>query len=287
MKEAVRHGIRNRGELPTMDVNVGTGERLVSGILGGALVAFGISRKSLLGALLAAVGGEMVFRGVSGHCPLYGALDLTTADIDGDPVETRLRKRGVKVDKCITINRTPSELYGYWRNFANLPHFMENLESVERLEGNRSRWTARGPAGRSATWEAEIVDDQPDRLIGWHSLPGAEVDSAGVVLFTPAPGGRGTEVHVVMRYAVPAGKLGATVARLLGHDPATEVQEDLRGFKQMMEAGQKPTVEGQSSGRADDDEQLAGHRRHFGFGSRDIVEQASWESFPASDAPAY
>lgn len=267
-----------------MDVNVGTTERIVSGIIGGAILALGIARKSLLGGITALIGGEMIVRGISGHCPVYNVLDVSTEDDDGGPVDTRLRIRGIKVDKSITINRTPAELYAYWRDFANLPRFMRHVESVEMIDEHRSRWKVLGPTGRVFQWDAEIVDDQPERLIGWHSLPGADIDSAGVVLFLPAPADRGTEVHVVMRYAAPSGKLGLTLARILGRDPATDVQEDLRCFKMMMEAGSAPTVQGQPQGNGA--EPLDNENR-FGWGTRDIVDQASWESFPASDAPAY
>jgi uncharacterized membrane protein len=73
-----------------------------------------------------------------------------------------------------------------------------------------------------------------NELIAWRSLPGADVDQAGSVLFTPDIGG-GTEVRVVMRYAAPAGKVGDAVAHILGAAPEQQIADDLRRLKQVMD----------------------------------------------------
>jgi len=145
---------------------------------------------------------------------------------------------GVHVIEAITIKRPRSEVYGFWHNFENLARFMAHLESVEVLDGNRSRWRAKAPAGTTVEWEAETIEDRPNELIAWRSLPNASVRNSGTVRFTDAPGNRGTEVHVELRYQPPGGKLGALIAKLFGEEPEQQVKGDLRRFKQVMEIGE-------------------------------------------------
>ncbi len=115
---------------------------------------------------------------------------------------------------------------------------MSNLESVQVTGDRRSHWRAKGPAGTTVEWEAEIVDDRPNEMIAWRSLPGAEIPNAGAVLFRQAPGRRGAEVMVDLQFDAPGGRFGRTIARLFGKDPAQEIETDLRRFKQLMETGE-------------------------------------------------
>jgi uncharacterized membrane protein len=164
-------------------------------------------------------------------------------------VDTRATDDGaVAARKAVTVQRPAHEVFAFWRDFENLPRFMEHLESVAVADENRSRWTAKGAAGAAVEWDAEIVEDRPDELISWRSLPGSRVDHAGSVHFAEAPGGRGTEVVVELRYRPPAGTLGATVAKLLGSDPATQLADDLRRFKQVMETGEIVRSDGSPGG---------------------------------------
>jgi uncharacterized membrane protein len=155
-----------------------------------------------------------------------------------------------RVRKAITVNRDRDEVYGFWRDFANLPRFMAHLEEVRVTGETRSHWVAKAPLGRRVEWDAEIVDERPGELIAWRSLPGATVENEGVVRFQDAPGGRGTEIVVELEYRPPAGTLGATVAKLLGEDPATQLSDDLRRLKQVLETGEvvvsDATLEGHS-----------------------------------------
>jgi uncharacterized membrane protein len=137
------------------------------------------------------------------------------------------------------IARPRDELFQFWRRLENLPRFMDNLESVTVLDSRRSHWVAKGALGARVEWDAEIHNEIPDELLAWRSLPGSDVDQAGSVHFTRAKAG-GTEVRVVLRYAAPGGKIGDAVAHLLGDDPARQIADDLRRFKQVMEAGHAP-----------------------------------------------
>jgi len=121
--------------------------------------------------------------------------------------------------------------------------------SVTQVDSCRSHWVAKGPAGRRIEWDAEVINEIPGELIAWRTLPGSQLVSAGSVMFKRAAGGRGTEVRVRLQYDPPAGKVGATVAWLLGHEPAQAIREDLRRFKQLMEAGEVATIEGQPRGK--------------------------------------
>ena len=127
-------------------------------------------------------------------------------------------------------------MYSYWRNLENLPRFMDDLEEVRVTDRFRSHWVARGPLGVRVEWDAEIINDIPPSLLSWKSVGRSDVTSAGSVRFKPA-GEHATEVRVKLQYDPPAGKLGATVAWLLGEDPQHQVAEDLRRFKQLLESG--------------------------------------------------
>lgn len=155
------------------------------------------------------------------------------------------KKRVIEVDKTITVNRPPEEVYAFWHDFENFPRFMTHLESVEITGQGRSHWKAKAPAGRTVEWDAIIVDDQPNQRIAWETVAGSGIDHTGMVRFQSAPGNRGTEVRVELRYAPPAGRLGSTLAKLFGEEPEQQIQADLRAFKSVMETGEiaraKPT----------------------------------------------
>jgi len=157
-------------------------------------------------------------------------------------------KSGIEVRQAVTVNRPADELYRYWRNFENLPHFMEHLESVHTTGTGRSHWKAKGPAGTTVEWDAEIVEDRPGEVISWRSLDNSEVGNSGSVRFTPAPGGRGTEVLVQLTYTPPGGAAGAAVAKLLGEEPQTQTYDDMHRFKQVMETGEVVRSEASPAG---------------------------------------
>ena len=146
--------------------------------------------------------------------------------------------RGIKVKSSVTISRPIGEVYGFWRNFENLPRFMSHLQSVQVLDGRRSHWTAVGPANMRVEWDAETVEDRAEDLISWRSLPGGQVDTAGYVRFRQAPGDRGTEVMVEMRYDPPGGVVGASIAKLFGESGQEVVNRDLQAFKNVLETGE-------------------------------------------------
>lgn len=235
--------------METTETNVGNLERWLSVIAGSALAGYGLKRRSIAGLVLSGAGGALVWRGATGRCPVYHALGVSTAgEPQGDQVSVPYG-RGIGVEKTVTINATPEQLYSFWRDFENLPRFMVHLQSVKVIDDKRSHWVATGPAGIDAEWDAEIINEIPNELIGWRSVEGSRVDNAGSVHFTRASGGgRGTEVKVVLRYDPPAGALGAAFAKLFGEDPAHQVQEDLRRLKQLIETGELATNESRPRG---------------------------------------
>ena len=137
------------------------------------------------------------------------------------------------------IEVPPGELYGAWRNLEFLGAIMSHLDSVTCLDDRRSHWTVRGPMGSTLEWDAEIVRDVPNELIGWSSLPGSDVDSAGSVHFNPRRDGRATEVKVVLRYDPPGGPLGTVLAAALGEDPGRQIRDDLLRLRTRLEGDRR------------------------------------------------
>ena len=236
-------------------VNVGPVERWLSVAVGGALAAYALKRRTIPGGTAALAGAALLYRGATGHCDLYQALGVNRggghgtgalADLGSDTRHQLGGSAGIHVEESVSINKPVAEVFRFWRNFENLPKFMNHLESVSVREEGVSHWVAKGPAGINAEWDARIINEIDNKLIGWQSLEGSMVSTAGSVNFRETD--RGTEVRVNLQYNPPAGKLGATVARLLGEEPSVQIREDLRRFKQLMETGEIPTTHGQPRG---------------------------------------
>jgi len=227
------------------DASVGKTERLVSGLVGVALIALSIRKRRLRTVLLPVATG-LIARALTGRGPtrrvLAGLTRREGRDEHDSPVASVGRGQGTKVEQSVTINRPVLEVYRFWRNFENLPRFMDHLEAVTVIDDTRSHWVAKGPAGTRVEWFADIHNEIDDELIAWRSLPGSEINNAGSVHFAPSADGTGTEVHVVLSYEPPAGKVGVAFAKLLGEEPSNQVADDLRRLKQVMDAGDVGTA---------------------------------------------
>jgi uncharacterized membrane protein len=224
--------------------NLGPVERWLSVAGGGTLAAYGLLRRATPGGLAAVAGATLLYRGLTGHCTLYRALGVnhcaTTDDLPADRhSDTRQHlggeAYGIHVDESILIGRPAAEVYRFWRNLENLPRFMRHLESVAVREKGISHWVAVGPAGTRVSWDARIINDVEHALIGWQSLEGSTIATAGSVHFDESR--PGTRLRVRLQYNPPAGRLGAAVAAIFGREPGQTIREDLKRLKTILEGG--------------------------------------------------
>jgi uncharacterized membrane protein len=249
--QSQRDDLTQRDQIRSGKLNVSPVERFISGIGGGALIGYGVFRRDWPGAIIGVLGIPLMVRAVTGNSFLYKGLDINTAQY----MQVQSHKQGqdssngIKIVRAVTIERSPDELYRFWRNFENLPRFMEHLDAVTVQDSTHSHWVAKAPAGKHVEWDAMITNERENELISWHSVGKSDIGNAGTVQFTPAPGGRGTVVKVTLEYDPPAGRLGATIAKLFGEEPEQQVREGMRHFKEIMEAGEIPTNKGQPAGR--------------------------------------
>ncbi|MGH7848530.1 MAG: SRPBCC family protein [Candidatus Binatia bacterium] len=216
-------------------VNLSPGERSFSVIAGGIFLYAGLRRRSLP---LILGGSALFYRGASGYSLVSNALDRLAGP-----------QFGVQFEESITIHKPVTEVFSSWRQIENLPRFMSHVESVTPLDGRQSHWIARIPAPLRLEWDATITDEQEDRKIAWRSLPRSQVHHNGAVFFHSLPARDATEVKIIFSCKPPAGSVGAAVAELFAILTEHQLREDLRAFKAVIEAGEKPTIAGQPSGR--------------------------------------
>ena len=218
-------------------LNVGNTERIAS-LAGGALLTYLGLRKSSLGRLgLAATGGALLYRGLTGHCPANEQLGRNTA-------ESNQNTGPIEIETNLTVDRPREEVYAFWRQLDNLPRFMRHLSEVQDLGDGRSHWVAAATPGTvQIEWDAEIQAEEDGRRLAWRSVEGAAIDNAGEVRFEDAPGDRGTEVYARIMYRPPGGVVGESAAALLNPAFREMVKEDIRRFKHVMEAEEIPSAD--------------------------------------------
>ena len=209
--------------------NLSQPERIVSALAGSALLAFGLQSRRKHSGWMLLLGAGLYLRALTGNSRLYELLGVVREHPPGVP-----RGRGIHVNRTFVVDRPVEEVFRAWRNFENLPHFMEHLESVQMTGPNRFHWIAKAPAGMRVSWDAAIIAERPNALITWQSLPGADVDNAGSVAFRAINTGS-TEVQVLLEYNPPGGRAGAILARIFHEEPGQQIDADLLRFKHMLE----------------------------------------------------
>lgn len=231
---------------PAQRRNVADVERIASTVAGGALAGW-----SLLGGrirpLSLLAGASLIYRGLTGHCSLYRALGINTARSFSPAVGVRAQ-HGCKVEHRLAIQRPAEELYYFWRQPEKLAQVLRHVRSIKAIDDRRTHWVAEAPLGSTVEWDAEIINEREPEMIAWRSLPGSQVDTAGSVRFESLGHGRGTLVTVSLKYEPPGGRFAAAAADLFGAGGAARIKEDLHRFKNMAEAGEIPTTEGQPRG---------------------------------------
>ncbi|MFW6295887.1 MAG: SRPBCC family protein [Halothece sp.] len=154
----------------------------------------------------------------------------------------------IQVEKTVTINKSAEELYDFWRNFENLPAFMKHIKSITPKSDRLYSWVANAPLGTSVAWDAKVIQEKPNSLITWVSSENSDIENSGLIRFQKATGGRGTEVKAVMEYSPLGGEIASAIAKLFGEEPEQQLGDELNRFKQLMEAGEIATIEGQPKG---------------------------------------
>lgn len=162
-------------------------------------------------------------------------------DVAKVAAEARDWHEAALVGRTVTINRPRQELYDFWRDFKNLPRFMESIREVTLTDNRRSHWVVEAPAGRTVEWDSVITEEVPGELIAWESEPGADIKNTGRIEFRDSTAGRGTIVSAVIVYDPPGGDIGKLIAKLSQQEPKIQARRDLRRFKQLMETGEIST----------------------------------------------
>lgn len=205
--------------------NVGDGERVLSAITGSLLLYF-VTKKHKADSLLLLGGGYLLYRAVTGHCPL--ASVFKGRGDTGQPSTINVRSE-------IVVNRPRSEVYAFWRNLENLPLFMKHLDHVDEIDNTTFAWKLKRPAGfGDLRWESKIVKDEKDREISWHSVPGASIENTGKINFSDTPG-NATRIDVMISYRAPVGAIGEETGRLFSPVFKGKIESDLNSFKQYIE----------------------------------------------------
>lgn len=229
--QRIKHPEKRNSLIPGLEENISTLERLLIVAAGTFILYKSLSgkSKSIAGTM---AGTTLLARGISGYCPVY--------DVAGKGGS--MKSSNVNIRMQVTINRPVSEVYDFWRNLNNLPKFMKHIESVTEIDKVTSEWKAKGPSGiGNLNWKAQILMDEKDKLLSWHSLPDASIDNAGKVYFKNA-GNNSTELDVMISYHAPLGVAGEKAAKLLNPLFEKIVKNDIQNLKNYLETGENKVL---------------------------------------------
>jgi uncharacterized membrane protein len=215
---------------PRMDIlqhNWSPTTRVMAGGSGVALAAYGASRQTISGTLLAAAGVGLLAR---------AATNVEIRRLTG----IGGTRRAVDVQKTITIDAPVERVFAFWTAYENFPRFMSRVIDVRPTTRERqSHWTVAGPAGAPMEFDAEVSAFVPNEAFGWRTIEGSPVAHAGLVRFDPVGDGQ-TRVHIRMSYNPPGGWIGHSLAAAFGADPKRSLDADLVRMKSVIETGRVP-----------------------------------------------
>ncbi|HVG42887.1 MAG TPA: SRPBCC family protein [Chitinophagaceae bacterium] len=223
-------------------INVNNNERIISAAVGAFLLSGGLNsllKNPIKGLVKTAIGGVLLYRGASGHCPVYSSMGKTKG-VSHSPA--------INIRTSLIVSKPKDEVYAFWRKLENLPLFMKHLATVTEIDTKHSHWEATLPGNiGKVKWNAEIVKEEPGYLIGWQSIPNSMINNAGKVVFNDALGGQGTELEVVISYHPPAGEIGTGIAKLLNPVFEKMIRQDVMNFKDYIETKHNGTTDNRQS----------------------------------------
>ncbi|RDV39745.1 hypothetical protein DV096_04040 [Bradymonadaceae bacterium TMQ3] len=208
-------------------------------IAGALLSAYGLKRRGMLGYFLTGVGVGVAYRAARDE-------QLFEQDWQRRLLHTAAREMA-PIQHTIAINRSPAEVYAFWREIENLAIYLPRIHNIERIDDARSTWSFKGPGDMLLKSEVELIDDQPERLLVWRAIEPSDIFHEGWVSFAPIEGGAATEVDLHLRVLAPGGKTGARLVELLGRMGPLSPAGDLARIREVLEAGIPDRVEAASS----------------------------------------
>ncbi|HEY7338120.1 MAG TPA: SRPBCC family protein [Bryobacteraceae bacterium] len=197
--------------------------RVGAGAAGAALLAYGTREGGPRGFASNLAGAALLARAISNR-------DLRDVVGLGD------HRRGIEFEKTVHIQAPLEEVFGFWSDYSKFPRFMSHLKEVREVGDGKWHWVAEGPAGIPVSWDAEVTQYIPRKLLAWRSVPGSPVETEGTVRFEENSH-RGCRVTIHLSYKPPAGVLGHLIAALFGADPKREMDDDLVRLKSLLELG--------------------------------------------------
>ncbi|MDB4991698.1 MAG: hypothetical protein JWN04_6876 [Myxococcaceae bacterium] len=233
--------------------NVRPRERVASALAGGVALTWGLAHRTWSAKAAALLGSGLVYRGVTGHCPMYHALGVASTGEAGAvaalPSGRERAARSYNILRSVTVQKTAEQVYQAWHEPETFALVMSHFASLTSLPDQRTRWTLHDPLGGVHAWETSIVRDEPNKLVRWETDEHSELVKSLTLELAPAPGGRGTEMMLHLRLERPSGALGALLGKLLGKVPALVVERALGNAKCLLEAGELPSLKNNPAAR--------------------------------------
>jgi uncharacterized membrane protein len=218
---------RSGRQLDIMQMNWSPTTRLFVGAAGGAMAAYGASRRNASSSVIGLAGLTLLARAIT-NIELKRMLGVGVG------------RRAIDIQKTININASVEQVFKLWTDYQHFPRFMSNVREVKDLGGGRSHWIVSGPTGSTVEWDAVITSYTPNEVLAWRTEPNAMIQHAGIIHFRSNPDGS-TAVYIRLTYNPAAGGLGHLVASLFGVDPKSQMDEDLVRMKTFIETGKVPS----------------------------------------------
>jgi uncharacterized membrane protein len=149
---------------------------------------------------------------------------------------------------AVTVGAPADDLHALWLRPDTQSRIWSHFADLTPLDEGSVDWLARGPTGGEYRWRTRIEDSGTDE-ISWSSAEGADVANAGRLRFRPAPGDRGTECHLHVRFDPPGGMVGQAVGKLFHIVPDEIVRKALYKFRALATTGEIPTTDPQPAAR--------------------------------------